>query len=146
MSNRTVSLITELSFYVPSRSKILPKKLKCMKAQSVGSRRINTLVPPRGIFELKFFFSTAIGGEDGGATHSSESVKARIKTLIDEEDPKKVLSDDKIVQILKDENIDIARRTVAKYRESLHLGSSVQRRKQKKKPIILSPSGAIVLY
>ncbi len=86
---------------------------------------------PRGIFELKFFFSTALVS-DSGVAHSSESIKARIKALIDDEDPSKVLSDDKIVDILKGGGIDIARRTVAKYRESMHLGSSVQRRKQKK--------------
>ncbi len=86
---------------------------------------------PRGIFELKFFFSTAIVSESGMA-HSSEAIKARIKNLIDEEDPRKILSDDKIVDILKEEGIDIARRTVAKYREAMHIGSSVQRRKQKK--------------
>jgi RNA polymerase sigma-54 factor len=86
---------------------------------------------PRGIFELKFFFSTALISDDGTA-HSAESIKARIKTLIDEEDPKKILSDDKLVEILKSEGIDIARRTIAKYREAMHIGSSVQRRKQKK--------------
>lgn len=86
---------------------------------------------PRGIFELKFFFSTALESADG-STHSSESVKARIKTLIDDEDPKKILSDDKIVNLLKENGIDIARRTVAKYREAMHIPSSVQRRKQKK--------------
>ncbi|MGH1399463.1 MAG: RNA polymerase factor sigma-54 [Alphaproteobacteria bacterium] len=86
---------------------------------------------PRGLFELKYFFSTALISESG-ASHSSESIKARIKTLTDEEDPKKILSDDKIVDILKSENIDIARRTVAKYREALGIGSSVQRRKMKK--------------
>ncbi len=86
---------------------------------------------PRGIFELKFFFSTALVS-DSGAVHSSEAIKARVKTLIDEESPSKILSDDKIVDILKSEGIDIARRTVAKYREALHIGSSVQRRKQKK--------------
>lgn len=86
---------------------------------------------PRGIFELKYFFSTALVSDDG-TSHSSESIKARIKTLTDEEDPKKILSDDKIVDILKSEGIDIARRTIAKYREALHIGSSVQRRKQKK--------------
>ncbi|MCB1561983.1 MAG: RNA polymerase factor sigma-54 [Alphaproteobacteria bacterium] len=86
---------------------------------------------PRGIFELKYFFSTALVSADGTA-HSAESVKARIKSLIDAEDPKKILSDDRIVSILKDEGIDLARRTVAKYRESLHIGSSVQRRKAKK--------------
>ncbi len=86
---------------------------------------------PRGIFELKFFFSTALVSDDGTA-HSAQSIKARIKTLIDDEDPKKILSDDKIVEILKSEGIDIARRTVAKYREAMHIGSSVQRRKMKK--------------
>lgn len=86
---------------------------------------------PRGIFELKFFFSTALESEDG-STHSAESVKARIKNLIDAEDPAKILSDDKIVEILKTEGIDLARRTVAKYREGLNIPSSVLRRRQKK--------------
>ena len=86
---------------------------------------------PRGIFELKFFFSTAIVSEDG-STHSSEAIKARIKTMIDAEDPEKVLSDDSIVDLLKNEGIDLARRTVAKYREGLNIASSVQRRRQKK--------------
>jgi len=86
---------------------------------------------PRGIFELKYFFSTALVS-DSGTAHSAESVKARIKTLTDEESPKKILSDDKIVAILKEEGIDLARRTVAKYREGMHIGSSVERRKAKK--------------
>ncbi len=89
---------------------------------------------PRGIFELKFFFSTALVSS-GGVAHSAESIKARIKSLIDNEDPKKILSDDKIVDILKEEKIDIARRTVAKYREAMHIGSSVLRRKQKKNAV-----------
>lgn len=87
---------------------------------------------PRGIFELKFFFSTALGGDNGGIAHSSEAIKAKIKNLIDAEDPKKILSDDKIVEILKEDGVEIARRTVAKYREAMHIGSSVQRRKQKR--------------
>lgn len=86
---------------------------------------------PRGIFELKYFFSTALVS-DSGIEHSSEAVKARIKTLIDEEDPKKVLSDDKIVDLLKGEGIDLARRTVAKYREQMNIPSTVQRRRIKK--------------
>ncbi|MEM7617862.1 MAG: RNA polymerase factor sigma-54 [Pseudomonadota bacterium] len=88
---------------------------------------------PRGIFELKFFFSTALESADG-STHSSQSVKAKIKNLIDAEDPKKILSDDKIVTLLKEDGVDIARRTVAKYREAMHIPSSVQRRKQKRNP------------
>jgi len=86
---------------------------------------------PRGIFELKYFFSTALISEDG-KSYSAESIRARIQTLTDEESPKAILSDDKIVDILKSEGIDIARRTVAKYRESLKIPSSVQRRKEKK--------------
>ncbi|MEM6811275.1 MAG: RNA polymerase factor sigma-54 [Pseudomonadota bacterium] len=86
---------------------------------------------PRGLFELKYFFSTALVNEDG-VSHSAESIKVRIKTLVDEEDPKKILSDEKIVSILKEEGIDLARRTVAKYREALNIPSSVMRRKQKK--------------
>ncbi|MCC7305316.1 MAG: RNA polymerase factor sigma-54 [Alphaproteobacteria bacterium] len=85
---------------------------------------------PRGIFELKFFFSTALISEDG-MSHSAEAVRARIKSLIDAEDPKKILSDDRIVEMLKAEGIDIARRTVAKYREGMNIASSVLRRRQK---------------
>ncbi|MGB4058009.1 MAG: RNA polymerase factor sigma-54, partial [Alphaproteobacteria bacterium] len=83
---------------------------------------------PRGIFELKFFFSTALESEDG-SSHSAESVKARIKALIEAESPEKVLSDDSIVEILKSEGIDLARRTVAKYREGLNIPSSILRRR-----------------
>lgn len=90
------------------------------------------IATPRGIFELKYFFTSAINRSDGGDAHSAESVKYRIKRLIDEEDPRKILSDDKIVQLLKNDEIDIARRTVAKYREALGIASSVQRRREKK--------------
>lgn len=86
---------------------------------------------PRGIFELKYFFSTALVSEDGTA-HSAESIKAKIQNLIDAETVKTILSDDKIVDLLKEDGIDIARRTVAKYREAMHIPSSVQRRKIKK--------------
>lgn len=85
----------------------------------------------RGIFEMKYFFTTAIASVTGGDSHSSESVKYTIQALIDGEEPKKILSDDKLVNILKLEGIDIARRTVAKYRESLNIPSSIQRRRIK---------------
>jgi len=85
---------------------------------------------PRGLFELKYFFSSALG--EGDNAHSSESVKARIADLIDEEKATKTLSDDKIADILKAEGIDIARRTVAKYREALHIPTSSKRKKIKK--------------
>jgi len=89
------------------------------------------IATPRGIFELKYFFTQALGGADGGESHSAEAVRHRIKTLIDQEPPSEVLSDDKIVEILKAEGVDIARRTVAKYREGMHIPSSVQRRRDK---------------
>jgi len=85
----------------------------------------------RGIFEMKYFFTTAIASVEGGESHSSESVKYIIQVLIDAEQPKKILSDDKLVKILKTEGIDIARRTVAKYREALNIPSSIQRRRIK---------------
>ena len=86
---------------------------------------------PRGIYELKYFFTHAVGGSRGGDTHSAESVRYRIKTLIDGEPPQNVLSDDGLAEVLQKEGIDIARRTVAKYREALGIPSSVQRRRQK---------------
>ena len=84
---------------------------------------------PRGLFELKYFFSASIPGTGGGDAHSAEAVRYRIKHLVDEEGAN-VLSDDQIVDILTEFGIDIARRTVAKYRESLNIPSSVQRRRR----------------
>ena len=89
---------------------------------------------PRGIFELKYFFTSSIASSTGGDAISAESVRHKIKELIDAEDPKKILSDDKITDILNRDGMDVARRTVAKYRESLSLGSSVQRRRDKSAP------------
>jgi RNA polymerase sigma-54 factor len=87
---------------------------------------------PRGIFELKYFFTSAISSSNGaGEAHSSEAVRHRIRQLIEAETPQSVLSDDKLVEYLKRDGIDIARRTVAKYREALRIPSSVQRRRAK---------------
>lgn len=85
----------------------------------------------RGLFELKYFFTSGIQSADGGDAISAEAVKSRIRALIAAEDPQKILSDDTLVDMLKAEGFDIARRTVAKYREALGIGSSVQRRRQK---------------
>ncbi|MFN4113395.1 MAG: RNA polymerase factor sigma-54 [Sphingomonadaceae bacterium] len=85
----------------------------------------------RGTFELKYFFTSGVGSSDGGGA-SAETVKARIRALCDAEDPAKILSDDTLVDMLKAEGFDLARRTVAKYREAIGIGSSVQRRRQKK--------------
>ncbi len=90
------------------------------------------MITPRGVFELRYFFSQAIAASDDGEAHSSSAVRHRIRELIDAEKPDAVLSDDAIVDILKQSNIDIARRTVAKYREAMHIPSSVQRRREKK--------------
>ncbi|MDB5438830.1 MAG: rpoN, partial [Caulobacteraceae bacterium] len=85
---------------------------------------------PRGVFELKFFFTAAIASSSGGEAHSAESVRYRIKALIDSERTEgQVISDDAIVEIMQTAGIDIARRTVAKYRESMRIPSSVERRR-----------------
>lgn len=85
----------------------------------------------RGLFELKYFFTSAIQSADGGDAVSAEAVKSAIRALIQAEDPKKILSDDTLVELLNAKGFDIARRTVAKYREAMGIGSSVQRRRQK---------------
>ncbi|RFC63113.1 RNA polymerase sigma-54 factor [Fulvimarina endophytica] len=85
---------------------------------------------PRGVFEMRFFFTRAIAAADGGDAHSAESVKHRIRCLIGAEVAGKVLSDDDIAAVLKSEGVDLARRTVAKYREALAIPSSIQRRRE----------------
>ena len=84
----------------------------------------------RGLFDLKFFFSSGVASDDGEGA-SAEAVKSAIKTLIEGEGAK-ILSDDKLVILLKEKGFDLARRTVAKYREAMNIGSSVQRRRAKK--------------
>jgi len=85
----------------------------------------------RGIFELKYFFTSSIAAADGGEAHSAEAVRHRIRQLIDAETTAEVLSDDTIVDKLREVGVDIARRTVAKYREAMRIPSSVQRRREK---------------
>ncbi len=84
----------------------------------------------RGLYELKYFFTSAIQASDGGEAVSAEAVKSAIKALIAAEDGHAILSDDTLVDLLRARGFDIARRTVAKYREALGIGSSVQRRRQ----------------
>jgi RNA polymerase sigma-54 factor len=84
----------------------------------------------RGVFELKYFFTTAIQGTEGIADASSSSVRARLKALIDSEPPLKPLSDDKLVELLKKDGYDVARRTVTKYREAMNIPSSFDRRRR----------------
>jgi RNA polymerase sigma-54 factor len=84
----------------------------------------------RGVFELKYFFTASINASDGGESHSAEAVRYEIKGLIEREGEMDILSDDRIVEILREKGIDIARRTVAKYRESLRIPSSVERKRK----------------
>ena len=85
----------------------------------------------RGIFELKYFFTAAIAASNGGEAHSAAAVRDRIKALVEAETMQTVLSDDTIVEKLREAGVDIARRTVAKYREAMRIPSSVQRRRDK---------------
>jgi RNA polymerase sigma-54 factor len=90
------------------------------------------MLTPRGLFELKYFFTVSIGSAEGGDSHSAESVRHRIRNMIVLESPEAVLSDDDIVEILKKGGVELARRTVAKYREAMNIPSSVQRRREKR--------------
>jgi RNA polymerase sigma-54 factor len=90
------------------------------------------MATPRGLFEMKYFFTTALASTSGGDEHSAEAVRHRIKQLIEAEPPAAILSDDTIADMLKrEQGIDVARRTVAKYREAMNIPSSVVRRRQK---------------
>ena len=86
---------------------------------------------PRGVYELKYFFTSGVAAAGGDGAVSAEAVKSHIKALIAAEAPDAILSDDTLVDLLRAKGMDLARRTVAKYRESLGIGSSVQRRRQK---------------
>jgi RNA polymerase sigma-54 factor len=88
---------------------------------------------PRGLFEMKYFFTTALASSTGGSDHSAEAVRHRIRQLIDAEPAADILSDDTIADMLhKEQGIEVARRTVAKYREAMNIPSSVIRRRQKR--------------
>ncbi len=92
------------------------------------------IATPRGLFELKYFFTTAIAATAGGESHSAEAVRHRIRGMVAEETAQSILSDDAIVAALRREGVDIARRTVAKYRDALRIPSSVQRKREKSVP------------
>jgi RNA polymerase sigma-54 factor len=126
------------AFFVHGVEYLRPLNLKTV-ADAVGMHestvsRVTSnkyVATPRGIFELKFFFTSSIASSDGTAAHSAESVRHKIKSLIDGEKMSgEILSDDRIVEILKEAGVDIARRTVAKYREALRIPSSVERKRQ----------------
>src|SRR5215472_6306072 len=89
------------------------------------------IATPRGLFELKYFFTASIQSVDGAETHSAEAVRYRTREMIENEEPREILSDDRIVSLLTADGVNIARRTVAKYREALRIPSSVERRRLK---------------
>ncbi|MGF9565421.1 RNA polymerase factor sigma-54 [Neorhizobium sp. JUb45] len=99
------------------------------------------MLTPRGLFELKYFFTVSIGSAEGGDNHSAEAVRHRIRQMIAQELPESVLSDDDIVISLKKGGVDLARRTVAKYREAMNIPSSVQRRREKRAMAKISAAG-----
>ncbi len=125
-------------FFVRGVQHLRPLNLKTV-ADAIGMHESTVsrvtankyMATTRGIFELKYFFTSAIAAADGGEAHSAEAVRHRIKHLIDAERPDDVLSDDAIVERLRAAGIDIARRTVAKYRDAMRIPSSVQRRRDK---------------
>jgi RNA polymerase sigma-54 factor len=89
------------------------------------------IASPHGVFELKYFFTAAIAASEGGDAHSAEAVRHRLRALVAAETPDGILSDDRLVELLKAEGVEIARRTIAKYREALGIPSSVQRRRDR---------------
>jgi len=93
------------------------------------------IATPRGVFEMKYFFTAAIQAMDGSDAHSAESVRDRIREMIENESANEILSDDRIVALLTADGVNIARRTVAKYRESMRIPSSVERRRLKSSDI-----------
>lgn len=111
----------------------LAKVAEAVEVHESTVSRVTTakyLICERGTFELKYFFGSGVGSADSEEGASALAVKAAIKKLIDEED--KILSDDTLVTLLGEQGFELARRTVAKYREAMGIGSSVQRRRQRK--------------
>ena len=130
------------AFLVEGVSGLKPLNLK-MVGEAIGVHELTVsratahkfIQTPRGLFEMKYFFTAAIASADSGEAHSAEAVRQRIRRMIEEEDPDDVLSDDGIVERLRQADVVVARRTVAKYRDSLKIPSSVERRKLKMSPV-----------
>ncbi len=125
------------AFFAEGVEKLRPLNLKTV-ADAIGMHestvsRVTTnkyMATPRGVFEFKYFFTSSIASNDGGEAYSAEAIRHKIKQLIDgEAKPEDVLSDDRIVDILKEAGVEIARRTVAKYREALRIPPSVERKR-----------------
>ena len=129
------------AFLVEGVSGLKPLNLK-MVGEAIGVHESTVsratahkfIQTPRGLFEMKYFFTAALASAEAGKAHSAEAVRHRIRQMIDDEDPDNVLSDDVIVERLREADVVVARRTVAKYRDSLRIPSSVERRKLKMTP------------
>ena len=130
------------TFLLEGVSGLRPLNLK-MVGEAIGVHELTVsratahkfIQTPRGLFEMKYFFTAAIASSEPGQSHSAEAVRQRIRQMIDDENPEDVLSDDVIVERLRKADILVARRTVAKYRDSLRIPSSVERRKMKMAPM-----------
>ncbi len=135
------------AFLVSGVSALRPLNLK-MIGEAIGVHESTVsratahkfIETPRGLFEMKYFFTAAIPSAFSKEAHSAEAVRQRIRQMIDEEEADDVLSDDAIVERLRRADILVARRTVAKYRDSLRIPSSVERRKLKLSPLRASPA------
>jgi RNA polymerase sigma-54 factor len=125
-------LIHGVSHLRPFNLKMVAEAIK-MHESTVSRVTANKyMLTPRGVFDMRYFFTQSLADTEGGDSHSSEAVRHQIRKLIGEESAEHVLSDDQIVDVLKSEGVELARRTVAKYRESMNIQSSVQRRREKR--------------
>ena len=130
------------SFLVDGVTGLKPLNLK-MVGEAIGVHESTVsraaahkfIQTPRGLFEMKYFFTAAIASTESGQSHSAEAVRQRVRQMIAEESPAGALSDDVIVERLRQADVVVARRTVAKYRDGLRIPSSVERRKLKMSPV-----------
>jgi RNA polymerase sigma-54 factor len=127
------------AFFVHGVTRLKPMNLKNVAEQvglhesTISRVTANKLMAsPRGMFEMKYFFTAALPSAHGEGAHSAEAVRHRIRQMIEAEPPDAVLSDDAIVDRLKRQGVEVARRTVAKYREAMRIPSSAARRREKK--------------
>lgn len=134
VSQQDAFLLHGISHLRPMTLKMVAEEID-MHESTVSRVTVNKYIStPRGLFEMKYFFTTALSSmSSGSADHSAEAVRHRIRQFIEAEDYKSILSDDTIAEMLQSEmGVDVARRTVAKYREAMNIPSSVIRRRQKK--------------
>jgi RNA polymerase sigma-54 factor len=125
-------LMHGVSHLKPFNLKMIAEAIK-MHESTVSRVTANKyMLTPRGVFDLRFFFTQSIADTGGGDSHSASAVRDQIQKMIAAESAANVLSDDQIVEALKEAGVELARRTVAKYRESMNIQSSVQRRREKR--------------